>query len=262
MTIDMHGACHLDVSRFQIGCAGWALPKEAQDAFTSEGSHLQRYASRLTAVEINSSFYKPHKPATYARWAVSVPPEFRFSVKLPKAITHERRLADCEGLVDAFLSEAGQLGDKLGCLLVQLPPSLCLDPLGADVFFAMLRERHAGHVVVEPRHASWFCAEGSALLTSHRIDLVLADPAPCVGAAWSLPDGAGGDVSARMAYYRLHGSPRVYYDSYDKAFLQALAQRLDDDAQRFESVWCVFDNTALGAATVNALDLVKLLKRI
>ncbi|RZL04194.1 MAG: DUF72 domain-containing protein [Rubrivivax sp.] len=255
----MHGACHQDTGRFAIGCAGWALPKDAQQAFTPEGSHLERYASRLNAVEINSSFYRPHKPATYARWAASVPPGFRFSVKLPKAITHERRLAGCQDLVDTFLAEAGQLGDKLGCLLVQLPPSLGWHAERVDAFFTMLRERHAGHVVVEPRHASWFSADASALLAPHHIDLALADPAPCAGASWPLAP-ANGDASSRIAYYRLHGSPRIYYDRYDPAYLNALADRLQADARRFESVWCVFDNTALGAATFNALELSELLK--
>jgi uncharacterized protein YecE (DUF72 family) len=243
-----------------IACAGWALPKEAQGAFVPDGSHLERYASRLVGVEINSSFYRPHKPATYARWSASVPPGFRFSVKVPKAITHERRLVGCQDLLDAFMLEVQQLGSKLGCLLIQLPPSLAFQPDRADEFLAMFRERHGGHLVIEPRHASWFTEDASALLTRHRIGLVLADPAPCAGAAWALAPDAGG-VSSGVAYYRLHGSPRIYYDSYDAAYLQALARRLSDDVQRFESVWCVFDNTALGAATFNALELVNLLKR-
>lgn len=249
------------MSPYRIGCAGWALPKEAQESFVPEGSHLERYASRFPGVEINSSFYRPHKPATYARWAASVPSDFRFSVKVPKAITHERRLADCQDLLEAFLLEAGQLGHKLGCLLVQLPPSLAFNSGQAEGFFAMLRARHEGHVVVEPRHASWFGEQGSALLARHRIDLVLADPAPCAGAAWPLAGGAGHEPSARVAYYRLHGSPRIYYDNYDEACLQALAHRLHADAQCFEAVWCVFDNTALGAATFNALQLMDLLRR-
>ena len=259
MTNAMHGACHLANVRLHIGCAGWALPKEARAAFLPEGSHLERYASRLNAVEINSSFYRPHKPATYARWAASVPLDFRFSVKLPKAITHERRLVDCQDLLDTFLAEAGQLGDKLGCLLVQLPPSLAFQADRADAFFTLLRERHAGHAVIEPRHTSWFGADGSALLARHRVGLVLADPAPCTGVAWALAHE--GDVSAQIAYYRLHGSPHIYHDTYGQACLKALSHRMREEAQHVESVWCVFDNTALGAATFNALDLVDLLKQ-
>ena len=73
------------------------------------GSHLERYGAILDAVEINSSFYRPHRTATYERWAASVPEDFRFAVKVPKAITHERRLKDVGDLLDRFLSEVGGL---------------------------------------------------------------------------------------------------------------------------------------------------------
>lgn len=86
------------------------------------GSHLERYGAVLNAVEINTSFYRPHRTATYTRWAASVPEDFRFAVKVPKTITHERRLKDVGELLDRFLSEAGGLGPKLG-------PSWCSCPL-------------------------------------------------------------------------------------------------------------------------------------
>jgi uncharacterized protein YecE (DUF72 family) len=70
----------------RIGCAGWSLPRVEQERFPAAGSHLERYASVFDAVEINSSFHRPHRPATYARWAAAVPSSFRFSVKLPKTI--------------------------------------------------------------------------------------------------------------------------------------------------------------------------------
>lgn len=235
------------------------MPTSLQGQFQGQGSHLERYACRLSAVEINSSFYRPHQPATYARWAASVPQNFRFSIKLPKAITHERRLRNGEGLLADFLAQAGQLGDKLGCLLVQLPPSLRLDVSVADAFFAMVRSGHGGAVVLEPRHASWFGPEGAALMKRHRIGLVKADPAPCAGAGWSLSSAGAADlasVDSGIAYYRLHGSPRIYYSDYGEAYLLALTERLTDDARQVDEVWCVFDNTAEGFALVNALDVL------
>src|SRR5690349_12428290 len=84
-TEDEMADAHPDrVENVRVGCAGWSLPKEHADRFPAEGSHLERYAACFPAVEINSSFYKPHRPTTYARWAASVPPDFRFSVKVPK----------------------------------------------------------------------------------------------------------------------------------------------------------------------------------
>src|SRR5262245_27120186 len=121
--------------QLRIGCAGWAIPKQHAGSFPSSGSHLERYAQRFTAVEINSSFYRPHRRATYARWAAAVPAGFAFAVKAPKQITHELRLAGTDTALDGFLAQVGGLGDKLGPLLFQLPPSLALDPSTARAFF-------------------------------------------------------------------------------------------------------------------------------
>ncbi|TNC49769.1 DUF72 domain-containing protein, partial [Rubellimicrobium rubrum] len=146
-----------------IGTAGWNVPKEHADAFPTTGSHLERYGQVFGAAEINSSFYKPHRRSTYERWATSVPQTFRFAVKVPKAITHERRLREAGDLLDRFLSEVSGLGSKLGPLLVQLPPSLAFEPEVADGFFQDLRQRTDGAIVCEPRHLSWFTPEAGGL---------------------------------------------------------------------------------------------------
>src|SRR5688572_12054373 len=98
-----------------IGCAGWSLPRDSWPRFPEAGTHLQRYAQQLNAAEINSSFYRPHQPATYQRWAESTPEHFRFSVKLPKAITHEQRLRDSKPVLQEFLAQVAGLNGKLGC---------------------------------------------------------------------------------------------------------------------------------------------------
>src|SRR5687768_14756132 len=107
-----------------IGTAGWSIPKSSAEHFPADGSHLERYAQTLPAVEINSSFYRPHKIESYERWARAVPEGFRFAVKIPKTITHEKQLRGADELLNRFLGEAITLGTKLGPLLVQLPPSL------------------------------------------------------------------------------------------------------------------------------------------
>src|SRR4051794_13597269 len=106
----------------RIGTAGWSIPAAFADHFPAQGTNLERYAARFSAVEINSSFHRPHRPATYARWAASVGPDFRFAVKLPKVITHAARLVDVDAALDRFVAEINGLGAKLGPLLVQLPP--------------------------------------------------------------------------------------------------------------------------------------------
>jgi uncharacterized protein YecE (DUF72 family) len=234
--------------RVFIGCAGWSLPLAVQPAFPAEGTHLQRYAARFPAVEINTTFYRPHRPSTYGKWRESVPADFRFCVKVPKAITHQAKLRDADEALAAFLAQAGALGPSLACLLVQLPPSFAFDPDVAGPFFAFLRSATPLAAVCEPRHATWFTDEADALLAEHRVARVAADPArvPAAGE----PGGWSG-----LAYYRLHGSPRVYYSSYDDAYLDALADRIRGAVAAGRDAWCIFDNTASGAAAQNALDL-------
>jgi uncharacterized protein YecE (DUF72 family) len=206
-------------STVHVGCAGWSVAKEPARQFPAAGSHLERYAARFPAVEVNSSFYRPHRPATYAKWAAAVPPGFRFSVKMPREITHRRRLVGTADLLDRFLAEAGALGAKLGPLLVQLPPGLPFAAGIADRFFAVLRRRFTGEVVCEPRHPSWFTPAADQVLKNTRVARVAADPAVVPAAAE--PGGWNG-----LAYYRLHGSPEMYYSAYSAGYLDALARRL------------------------------------
>ncbi len=232
------------IARPRVATASWAIPGRMAAAFGEGGSVLQRYASRFGAVEINSSFYRDHRPQTYERWAAAVHDDFRFAVKMSRHITHVLRLAQAENAVTAFVAEIRHLGHKLGPILVQLPPSLRFDIDVADGFTGMLRDRFDGTVALEPRHASWFTPAAERLMIERRIARVAADPPP-------MPEAAEPAGSDELAYFRLHGSPRIYYSDYDAAFLDALATRVGRSPAR--TIWCVFDNTALGAATANAL---------
>jgi len=239
----------MPVSTIFIGCAGWAIPRTHAVDFPGTASHLERYAHQFPAVEINSSFDRPHKPATYARWAALVPEGFRFAVKVPKVITHTSRLTGTD-LLGQFLQGPAALGTKLGPLLVQLPPSLEFDQRIVQKFFLTLRKQYAGSLVCEPRHGRWFTAPANQLLEKYRIARVAADPSI---ASELKPGGWKG-----LVYYRLHGSPRRYYSAYSEAFLKRLAETLLR-AARTAPAWCIFDNTAAGEATRNALFLWKLL---
>lgn len=236
----------------RIGTAGWAIPQLQAEHFPADGSGLARYSAVFNALEINSTFSKEHKPETLARWAETVPDDFRFSIKMPKTISHELKLAQADEQVARFAEAVQPLGRKAGPWLLQLPPSLTFDLKTAKAFFKHLRKLYSGALVFEPRHASWFSDEVDALLQGFSISRVAADPAKVPAAA--SPGGA-----ADIAYYRLHGSPRVYYSSYDDAFLARLATTLRQSAAR--EVWCIFDNTASGAAAANALEIQKLLGR-
>lgn len=235
----------------RIGCAGWSIDPGHADRFGEGASVLARYATVFDCVEINSSFHRPHRPETYARWAAAVPMRFRFSVKLPKAISHEARLQRTGEALAGFAGDVAGLGRKLGGLLLQLPPSLAYDARVAETFFAMLRRRFDVPVACEPRHASWWAPRVDVLWQRHGIARVAADPALSPAAAE--PGGAGA-----WQYWRLHGAPRMYYSRYEEPALRTWARALAAHARRGRPAWCVFDNTAHGQATGNALRLREL----
>jgi uncharacterized protein YecE (DUF72 family) len=241
-------AQHIRLARLFVGTAGWAVPKEHGALFPGNGPHLERYGGVFRCAEINTSFYRPHRRSTYMRWAEAVPERFRFAAKIPKTITHERRLRDALEPLERFLSEVEGLGPKRGPLLLQMPPSLAFEPAVAEPFLRDLRERADGAVVCEPRHASWFAPAVDDMLAALRIARVAADPAPVPGAGE--PGGWRG-----LTYIRLHGSPRIYYSPYSQEALGGVARRIDSDLAANREVWCILDNTAAFAAARDALTL-------
>ncbi|RWL80289.1 MAG: DUF72 domain-containing protein [Mesorhizobium sp.] len=231
-----------------VGTSGWSIPAAHNTSFPALGSHLERYAARLSIVEINSSFHNSHREETYERWARSVPDPFRFSAKLPKTMTHERRLQGCNDLLDVFLGQIEGLGAKLSVLLVQLPPSLQFEAQTAENFFASLRAKTDRRLVCEPRHPSWFEPEAEALLSRFQVGRVAADPA-------SVPVAAMPGGWRELAYFRFHGAPRIYYSDYEAGQLLDVGRRLAEANASAAEVWCIFDNTARGHALGNALSV-------
>jgi uncharacterized protein YecE (DUF72 family) len=229
----------------RTGTAGWSLPIKPEP-----GSHLYHYSRTLGCVEINSSFYRAHRASTWARWASETPEEFRFSIKAPKTITHEAKLRNAEVLLKAFLQQMEPIQEKAGPILFQLPPSLEFEPALAGDFLSSLRKFYKGDAALEPRHVTWFTADVDDLLKKYRIARVAADP-PKGSPGAGEPGGA-----MHFAYYRLHGSPRTYYSSYEDPFLSRLAARV----KALKNAWIIFDNTALSYAYPNALSFQKLLQ--
>jgi uncharacterized protein YecE (DUF72 family) len=228
-----------------VGTAAWSIPRAVADRFPADGSGLTRYAAFFNGVEINSTFYRRHKPSTFARWADSVPTDFRFAVKLPKTITHDLRLQEAEEVSRTLLNDIAPLGERLGPLLCQLPPGLPFDAETAGNYFTFLRSAHPGKIVVEPRHPSWTGDQAAMLFERLTISRVFADPAPIEPPA-----------APAQAYMRLHGKPKVYYSSYSDAEIGEFATMLAPAG------WCIFDNTASGAAIANALAMRDILAAV
>jgi uncharacterized protein YecE (DUF72 family) len=136
---------------------------------------------------------------------------------------------------------------------VQLPPSLALDPELARDFFQTLRAISPVPAACEPRHPTWFTEKAERLLAELTVARVAADPP--LGARGNEPGGWTG-----MSYYRLHGSPRIYYSAYPRESIEKLAEKIRADRSDQKRVWSIFDNTAQGEAIPNALELLALLE--
>lgn len=175
-----------------------------------------------------------------------MPEDLRFSAKLPKTITHQRKLVDCGDLLDEFIVQVEGLGGKLAVLLVQLPPKLELDSETAAAFFTDLRSRTGAHIACEPRHISWFSEAAVGLPEKLQVARVAADPAICEAAA--RPGGWRG-----VDYWRLHGSPVIYRSSY----ADRIGEYVDLLREGSAETRCIFDNTASSAGAGDALALMQ-----
>lgn len=231
----------------RVGTAGWNIPAPFRSSFPEEGSHLTRYSQILNAVEINSTFYKFHQPKTFERWASETPDDFEFSVKLHQSFTHKCDLKPKARELKEFFQSVQYLGPKWKVLLLQFPGKMEFHYDKMSRFYELVRKNFDGYVVVEPRNETWISKESRLLLKEFQVSKVIADPERCPSKLKSLITAGG------IAYYRLHGSPVIYRSSYSQTYLKKLKQEL----QGHKRAWCVFDNTTFGAATENALFLMK-----
>jgi len=238
--------------KLYTGTAGWSNPPTERNQRSPENSHLQHYAAHFNAVEINSSFYRSHARKTYERWSADTPAGFRFAVKVPRSITHDSGLKNCRRELHQFLQETAGLGKKLAVILVQTPASLEFDRAVATRFFKSVTEASSARVAFEPRHPSWFEPRAQATLSDLNVSRVVADPAKCEGAGEP-------PQAARLIYYRLHGSPRMYYSAYSEEYLSNLSKQIKALRKGSKEVWCMFDNTARHESWGNALHLQHLL---
>jgi uncharacterized protein YecE (DUF72 family) len=238
-------------SQVHVGLAGWSNPPAQRGERPAGQAQLAFYAEHFSCVEINSSFYRRHLSATYARWRDEAPTAFRFSVKMPRSITHESRLRRCADEVARFYDDIVHLRPKLGAVLVQLPPSLEYQSRTVRAFFERATPPRGIRVVCEPRHASWFTSSADTVLRDLAVSRVAADPARFATA--DVPGGA-----AKFAYFRWHGSPHLYYSKYSEARLAAFVDTVIDS--KATKAWCLFDNTARYAAWDDALRFLALLK--
>jgi uncharacterized protein YecE (DUF72 family) len=221
--------------QLHVGTSGFAY-KEWKGSFYPEDCRpddlLRFYASRLAAVEINNTFYRMPSARILAQWATQVPEGFAFALKTPMRITHRSRLREVEGDLEYFLRTAGTLGDKLGPILVQLPPNLRKDLPRLVGFLALVPP--GVRAAVEFRHPSWLDDDVYAALRERDAALVLAEADP------NEPSPAPPDVAtASWGYLRLR---RAGYDDDALATWVARVRR-----QPWQQAFAFFKHEEAGA---------------
>lgn len=210
----------------RVGMSGFSYP-EWVGTFYPEGTRrsdfLAHYATRFGAVEINTTFRRNPAEKTLVKWGETVPDDFRFALKAHQRITHSKRLEDADEAVESFVRGARVLGERLGPVLFQTPPSLALDPDVLDAFCARLPPAVA--YAFEPRHPSFEGDEADAILTRHGVSRCLND---------DLTDPGAYRVTAPVAYFRFRR------EDYSEAELDSRAQSLRDLSERGIDVYAFF----------------------
>lgn len=268
----------MDLRKIRIGISGWTYP-DWRGVFYPESLAIKNeltYASHtFNSIEVNGTFYALQKPHTFEKWYAETPDGFRFAIKAPKYVTHERRLKDVETPIANFLASGLlALKEKLGPILWQLPPSLPLNLERIEAFLKLLphttkaasalAKKHSDWMkeraytetdfdgpllhALEVRHASFKTPEFIALMKKYRVAIVIGDTA----GRWPLIE----DLTSAMMYIRLHGDEILYPDGYTEPALQEWAKKIANFSQHTDVVYAFCDNDHKIAAPLNAMQLM------
>jgi len=221
------------LSGLQLNIPRYLYPPPYENA-----SRLTFYASLFNSIEINSSFYEIPQKATVAKWASSVPDDFKFTFKLWKEITHSKGFGFNVVDVSTFLNVITSVEDKKGCLLIQLPPSLGIESLSQlDQLLSCIREIENDHwnLAIEFRNKSWYDASTYSLLNSFKAALVIHD----------IPKSSTPFVNheSDFLYFRFHGPTGNYRDTYSEVYLEEYAAHIIERIEKGKEVYAYFNNT-------------------
>ena len=240
--------------RIHVGCSGWVY-KHWRGLFYPEGlpqkRWFERYAEEFDTVEINASFYRLPLASTFESWREKAPPGFRYAVKCNRFITHMKKLVGCDEEIDRFIALVRRLGQTLGPILYQLPPSLHKDLPRLE----SLLKRLPGDIehVVEFRHKSWYDEDVLELLDEYGAGFVAHDLKGLKSPRWA---------SGRTAYVRFHGSGGKYWGRYSDEALIDWTDWLAAQRREGRSAWCYFNNDVHGHAIEDARTLKSMVGQI
>jgi uncharacterized protein YecE (DUF72 family) len=218
--------------------------------FIKGGDRLAYYAQHFDTVELNVTFYRMPAASAFRGWRDTVPDGFVFAVKASRYLTHIKRLEDPRGSVEYLMERATLLGDRLGPILLQLPPSLEID---LDRLDRTLEAFGPGvRVAVEPRHKSWFVPGLCEALQRHGAAFVLADRRGPITPLWSTSD---------WFYLRMHQGSATPRPCYGDRALRSWVERLDALPGRPRDGYVYFNNDHRACAVANARTFEDLLTR-
>jgi uncharacterized protein YecE (DUF72 family) len=241
----------LKSAKIMIGTSGWYY-QHWQGVFYPEAlpksDWLKYYTEHFATVEVNNTFYHLPKDSSLENWYKLSPEDFIFTIKASRYITHIKKLKDISQSLQLFINKVHILGEKLGPVLYQLPPSMNLDVGLLENFIKQLPAKHIS--VFEFRNESWYCDEVLQLLKDNNISFCIHD---LVGLA------SPKVITAKTIYIRFHGPGQRYGGNYTTKQLTDWTRWIDQSAVNAKYVFAYFNNDIHGYAIANALQLQKLL---
>lgn len=238
--------------KLHIGTSGWSYKHWKGNFYPQDlkaADQFEWYKKHFDTVELNNSFY--HLPAalTFKNWKKNTPANFVFSVKASRFITHMKKLKVDKKSLRLFFSRAGKLGEKLGCVLFQLPPKWKVNVERFSEFLAALPKKY--RYTFEFRDSTWYDEKLYALLEKYN-------------AAFCIYELAGHfspeKITADFIYIRLHGPGNKYQENYSDATLKLWAVKIDKWRRKGKDVYIYFDNDQFGYAAFNAIKLKQFCK--
>ncbi|MER6012835.1 DUF72 domain-containing protein [Streptomyces bluensis] len=230
-----------------VGTSGWQY-KDWRDVLYPAGVPtrlwLEEYAARFATVELNNAFYRLPSRENFESWRDRIPLDFVVAVKASRFLTHIKRLKDPEEPVHRLMSHATGLGDRLGPVLLQLPPTLRADPGLLDACLACFPS--GTRVAVEPRHDSWWTPEVREALQKRGAALCWADVrAQPVTPLWRTTD---------WGYVRFHEGRARQWPRYGRRSLETWVDRVATTWSHDDDVYAYFNNDPNGAAVEDARE--------
>ena len=240
-----------------IGTSGWSY-KHWKGIFYPDkmpaGKYLEYYISQFDCAELNASFYRLPTKNTIDSWSKLIPENFRLAVKLSRQITHFKRLKDTEDELKTFMKLFEPLHDRMGPVLVQLPPSMKYDSDVAENFYKILKNHYSGFTfVIEARHQSWFNEEAYNLAAKYNIGWTIAES----GGHYPQEDV----VTSDTVYVRFHGPGKSNKTGYTENELSVWSKKTKEWVKKKLNVWVFFNNDSEGHAIMNARTFTELAKR-